>query len=24
MDYCQLNLKTPVIEAAEKVLGLRK
>jgi acid stress chaperone HdeB len=24
MDYCQLNLKTPVMEAAEKVLGLRK
>jgi acid stress chaperone HdeB len=24
MDYCQLNLKTPVMEAAEKVLGIRK
>jgi acid stress chaperone HdeB len=24
MDYCQLNLKTPVMEAAEKVLGLSK
>jgi acid stress chaperone HdeB len=24
MDYCQLNLKAPVMEAAEKVLGLRK
>jgi acid stress chaperone HdeB len=22
MDYCQLNFKTPVMEAAEKVLGL--
>jgi hypothetical protein len=24
MDYCQLNLKTPVMQAAEKVLGLAK
>jgi acid stress chaperone HdeB len=24
MDYCQLNLKTPVMEAAERVLGIRK
>jgi acid stress chaperone HdeB len=24
MDYCQLNLKTTVMEAAEKVLGLSK
>jgi acid stress chaperone HdeB len=24
MDYCQLNLKTPVMEAAEKVLGIPK
>jgi hypothetical protein len=23
MDYCQQNFKTPVMEAAEKVLGLR-
>jgi hypothetical protein len=24
MDYCQLNLKTPVMQAAEKVLGISK
>jgi hypothetical protein len=24
MDFCQLNLKTPVMEAAEKVLGIGK
>jgi len=24
MDYCQQNFKTPVMEAAQKVLGLTK
>ena len=24
MDYCQLNLKTTVMDAAEKVLGLKR
>ena len=24
MDYCQLNLKTPVMDAAEKTLGVKR
>jgi hypothetical protein len=24
MDYCQANLKTPVMDAAEKVLGVKR
>jgi hypothetical protein len=24
MDYCQINLKTTVMDAAEKVLGVKR